>query len=352
MPNTNSGKIYITQDLDAAVSAFLQGSTYSHTAIIVDENTEEHCLTKVKNILPDASLIKIPSGEVNKTLATCSSIWQQMTDLAMDRKGLIINLGGGVIGDMGGFCASTYKRGIDFIQIPTTLLSQVDASVGGKLGVDFNAFKNHIGVFCNPQAVFIHTPFIETLDVREVRSGFAEIIKHCLIWDKAKWEELITQPFEVHNWNDLVPHSIEVKKKVVTEDPTEQGLRKILNFGHTIGHAIESYFLTKNKPLPHGFAVAWGIVAETYISYRMQLIPKEVRDEIYYIVSEYFPKVSLVDFDYLLSVMRNDKKNKNGVINFTLLSSVGSCEIDQKVEESLIFESLNFIFKEADLSAY
>ena len=344
MPNTVSGKIYITQDLEAKVKEFLSSSRYSHVAIIVDENTEEHCLPLIKSILPDASLIKITSGEENKTLATCASIWQQMTDLEMDRKGLVVDLGGGVIGDMGGFCASTYKRGIDFIQIPTTLLSQVDASVGGKLGVDFNAFKNHIGVFCEPRAVFIHTPFIKTLDPREVRSGFAEIIKHCLIWDKNKWNELILKPFEEHEWDDLVAHSISVKAKVVTEDPKEQGLRKILNFGHTVGHAIESFYLNTDKRLLHGEAIAIGMVCEAWLSFKRKYIDNTQVEVIKrYIIQTYgHVKIDTNDLDEIIPLTIQDKKNEGGVVNASLLKAIGQANYNQPINAQDIKESIDY----------
>ena len=344
MPNHSSGKIYTKQDLEAKVKEFLSGSKYSHITIIVDEYTEEHCLPIVKNILPDASLIKIQSGEENKTLATCASIWQQMTDRAMDRKGLVVDLGGGVIGDMGGFCASTYKRGIDFVQIPTTLLSQVDASVGGKLGVDFNAFKNHIGVFCDPRAVFIYTPFIKTLDPREVRSGFAEIIKHCLIWDKNKWKALIEKPFEQQDWDDLVPHSIGVKAQVVTEDPTEQGLRKILNFGHTIGHAIESYYLNTDKKLLHGEAIAVGMVCEAWLSFKRKYIDNTQVDIIKrYIIDTYgHVKIDMNDLDEIVPLTIQDKKNEGGVVYASLLAEIGKANFNQAIDATDIKESIEY----------
>ncbi|HEY8400693.1 MAG TPA: 3-dehydroquinate synthase family protein, partial [Cytophagaceae bacterium] len=264
MPSEN---IFLTRDISGKLKEFLQGKQYSSVCVIADENTEKHCFPLLLPALQKYHLITIPSGEENKTLSTCERIWKGMTDQQLDRKAVVINLGGGVIGDMGGFCASTYKRGIDFIQIPTTLLSQVDASVGGKLGVDFFSYKNHIGVFKEPAAVFINADFLKTLDPAELRSGFAEIIKHCLIADKTKWEEISRKSLAEQNWEDLIAHSVEIKSKVTTADPTEQGLRKILNFGHTIGHAIESYYLTiKDKKLLHGEAIAIGMVAESYIA--------------------------------------------------------------------------------------
>ncbi|MEM6829454.1 MAG: 3-dehydroquinate synthase family protein, partial [Bacteroidota bacterium] len=216
-------------------------------AVLVDENTFEHCLPLVK--VEGTSIIQIESGESNKNLETCSHIWSHMTQHAFTRKSLLVNLGGGVIGDMGGFAASTYKRGIKFVNMPSTLLSQVDASIGGKLGIDFEGLKNHIGLFREPDHVIVYPGFLATLPQREMKSGFAEVIKHSLIADKTHWEYLKTTTFNDLNWNEMIPKSIAIKQEVVSKDPTEQGYRKVLNFGHTLGHAIESHFLNSETPL-------------------------------------------------------------------------------------------------------
>jgi 3-dehydroquinate synthase len=261
---------------------FLSSQQYSKIVVIADNNTKRHCYPVLKAFLPKHSVVTVPSGEAHKTLATCEKIWEAMTREELDRHALVINVGGGVIGDMGGFCAAVYKRGIDFIQVPTTLLSQVDASVGGKLGIDFQGFKNHLGVFNIPKSVLIDPVFLKTLPEREIRSGFGEVIKHCLIADAAKWEEIRTKDFEQQNWPDLIAHSVKIKQQVVDQDPTEKGLRKILNFGHTLGHAVETCFLNKpaNQRLFHGEAIAVGMIMEAYLSFERKMIDQQTLTDI------------------------------------------------------------------------
>ncbi|MCH8317693.1 MAG: 3-dehydroquinate synthase, partial [Bacteroidetes bacterium] len=230
------------------LNAFLNKNHFTKIGIIVDENSKKFCLPIIQSKIPKHYLITIPSGEHHKNLTTCETIWQQLTDLHFDKRSLIINLGGGVIGDMGGFCAATFKRGIAFIQVPTTLLAQVDASIGGKVGVDFQNYKNHIGLFKDPEAVFIYPGFLKTLDKKETLSGFAEIIKHCLIADRQKWNEISQKDLKDQDWENLIAHSIDVKLSIIKNDPEEKGLRKVLNFGHTIGHALETFYLNDNVP--------------------------------------------------------------------------------------------------------
>ena len=229
-------------------------STYSKVAILVDENTKRDCLHKLPKI-ENAIIIEIKSGEEYKNISTCNFIWEQLTINNFDRNSLLINLGGGVIGDMGGFCAATYKRGLDFIHIPTTLLAMVDASVGGKLGIDFKGFKNQIGLFNNPKAVLISPEFLETLAESELKSGFSEVVKHALISDNSLWVKLKNTPFTDFDWGDIIDTNVQIKNKIVLADPFEKGERKKLNFGHTFGHAIESYYLEKGTPISHGEAV-------------------------------------------------------------------------------------------------
>jgi len=338
-------EIFLSKDISVTLSTYLKGKQYSDISVLVDENTEGNCFPLISKVVPQAHLIRIKSGEEQKTLATCELIWQQMTDLRFDRKALMINLGGGVIGDMGGFCAATYKRGIDFIQIPTTLLSQVDASVGGKLGIDFNSFKNHIGVFKDPQAVFINTDFLKTLSPGELRSGFAEIIKHCLIADKLKWKEIQTKTLVEQDWDDLAEHSITIKTKVTEADPEEKGLRKILNFGHTIGHAIESYYLNiTDKKLLHGEAIAIGMVAESYISYKKKFISKQELEEIKNYIISIYGKVEIFHFDLekLLPLTLQDKKNENKTIQCSLLEKVGKANYNIPVTIKEIREAIEY----------
>jgi 3-dehydroquinate synthase len=250
------------------LSAFLNQKKYSKVFVLVDSNTEIQCLPALQNALGsiEFDLIEVTPGEENKNIDFCIGIWRMLLDFGADRNSIMINLGGGVITDMGGFAASTFKRGIDFVQVPTTLLSQVDASVGGKTGVDMNNVKNIIGTFTQPKAVYIHTPFLKTLSDRELRSGYAEVIKHGLIYDASLFKKLKgIAPQELND--EIIYRSIEIKNEVVMKDPFEKGLRKILNYGHTIGHAVESYSLKQDKsPLLHGEAIAIGFICEAYLS--------------------------------------------------------------------------------------
>jgi len=295
-------------------------SIYSQVAILVDENTKRDCLSKLPQI-ENALIIEIKSGEQYKNISTCSFIWEQLTINNFDRNSLLINLGGGVIGDMGGFCAATYKRGLEFIHIPTTLLAMVDASVGGKLGIDFKGFKNQIGLFNNPKAVLISSVFLETLAESELKSGFAEVVKHALISDNSLWLKLKNTPFTDLDWEDIIDTSIQIKNKIVLADPFEKGERKKLNFGHTFGHAIESYYLEKGTPISHGEAVFMGMILETKISDLSESDKNEIKN---YVLSNfalpYTPKKSS-----LHKFLINDKKNQNGKINFTLLNGIGDC---------------------------
>jgi 3-dehydroquinate synthase len=311
---------------------FLSSKQYSKIVVIADNNTKRHCYPILKAFLPKHSVVTVPSGEAHKTLATCEKIWEAMTKEELDRHALVINVGGGVIGDMGGFCAAVYKRGIDFIQVPTTLLSQVDASVGGKLGVDFQGFKNHLGVFNIPKSVLIDPVFLKTLPEREIRSGFGEVIKHCLIADGAKWEEIRTKDFEQQNWPDLIAHSVKIKQQVVDQDPTEKGLRKILNFGHTLGHAVETCFLNKpaNQRLFHGEAIAVGMIMEAYLSFERKMIDQPTLTDIEEFLFATYGKVKIKpeDIEEIIALTRQDKKNKGKEIRFSLLKGAGQCAFD------------------------
>lgn len=329
-----------------ALSGFLKEKAYSRIFILMDENTEVHCLPRLLAAsLSDAVYIRIPSGEVHKHIDTCALIWRTLMDAGADRNALLLNLGGGVIGDMGGFCASTYKRGIDFVQIPTTLLSQVDASIGGKLGIDFNQVKNSIGVFANPRAVLIDTAFLQSLSPRERRSGFAEIIKHALIVDAAQWETLKQmESLETVPDETIVIASLQIKKAVVEQDPLEKGLRKALNFGHTIGHAVESVALESTAPLLHGEAIAVGIICEAFLSFQKGYLPKADLDEISErLVHWYQPRrLDEKSFDAYFALMRNDKKNEGGAINFSLIGPPGTVHINQYFASEAIAKSLNY----------
>lgn len=341
----------ITNDITQSIRSFLDGKKYSKVAVICDENTEAHCLPLVLEALPEHYLLKIDSGEENKHLGTCEQLWMALTEAGFDRKGLVINLGGGVIGDMGGFVASTYKRGMDFLNIPTTLLSQVDASVGGKLGVDFHGFKNHIGLFTEPQNVLIDTCFYATLPERELRSGFAEVIKHGLIYDESFWKKVKSIDINTANWSELVDRSIAIKKEVVTADPFEGGLRKILNFGHTLGHAVESYFLDKGEQrLLHGEAIAIGMICEAYLSQKFTGLTSEGLEEIVaYLIKVYNPvRIDKSLFDEIIGLTLQDKKNEGGVVQFSLLSSIGTCKVNIPISAPDMLDSLFYFNKQVE----
>ena len=329
------------------LQSFLIDHDYSQLLILVDRNTNDHCLPVIQAAIPDIvdyDIIEVDPGEENKNIDFCIGVWKTMLDFGADRKALMMNLGGGVVTDMGGFAASTYKRGIDFLNVPTTLLSQVDASVGGKTGIDLDNVKNIIGTFSQPKAVFISNKFLETLDDRQILSGFAEVIKHGLIKD----EDLFIRCKAVNLPEipeGLVYDSVVIKNSVITEDPTEKGIRKILNFGHTIGHAIEGYSLVNDvNPLLHGEAIAIGMVCEAYLSYKFNNLEKSELDEIVSYLQSIYPSYQLNSAIYpeLLDLMKNDKKNEGNKLGFALLRSIGDCDFNKFVEEDAIVESLDF----------
>ncbi|MHA8063818.1 3-dehydroquinate synthase [Aquirufa aurantiipilula] len=332
--------------ISTSLPAFLAHKNYSRVIVLVDELTQKHCLPKIENILPKNFIkVVIKSGEANKNLTTCVKIWEVMTQANLDRHALMINLGGGVIGDMGGFCASTYKRGFDFIQIPTTLLAQVDASVGGKLGIDFQGFKNHLGVFQLPKTVLIDPNFLETLTEREKRSGFAEIIKHCLIRDAAKWSEISQVDWQENNFATLVAHSVAIKEAIVTEDPKEAGIRKILNLGHTLGHAVETFLLNQGKrKILHGEAVAVGIITEAFLSYERGLISLAELEEIEAYLFATYGKVTIQESEIpeIIRLTMQDKKNLGNEVRFSLLTGIGDCGYDIPVSKAEMKKALQY----------
>lgn len=324
---------------------FLDVRKYSKVFILTDENTGEHCLPLLVASFPEGfsyDIIEVMAGEENKNIDFCIGVWKMLLDFGADRKSLLINLGGGVVTDMGGFAASTYKRGIDFIQIPTTLLSQVDASIGGKTGIDMDSVKNIIGTFTQPQAVFIDVDFLKTLDRRQIVSGFAEMIKHAFIFDANYLEELKAIDFDEID-ERLIYRSVEIKNEVVTQDPTEMGVRKILNFGHTIGHAVETYSLENDKnPLLHGEAIAIGMICEAFLSYQYHDLHEGDFLQVVSAIRNVFPDYSMrsKSFQPLMNIMKNDKKNEGGKIGFSLLKKIGKCDFGLYLEEPEIMESL------------
>lgn len=328
-------------DADAALQEFLKHRHYSSIIVLVDENSHRHCLPKL-TIDGPVTLIKISSGEQYKTIATCQNIWSALVNSGADRHSLMINLGGGVIGDMGGFCASTYMRGIDFIQIPTTLLSQVDASIGGKLGVDFMGLKNFVGLFNNPEEVIVDPQFLNTLDPAEFRSGYAEMVKHALIKNDQIWHRLtLPKNWKEQKWSEEIYDSILIKKDVVQQDPTEKGLRKILNFGHTIGHAVESLSFETDKPFLHGEAIAIGMICESILSERVgsAVNMDQVRSYLLKVYDDIDHHI-LAQSDKILEKLKSDKKNKGGELLFALLKKPGEAVYDVNVTSYQIRQCL------------
>jgi len=347
---SNNYFVNFNKDAYFKLNAYLSSNKTSKIFILVDENTNQHCLPILLEALETTSeieIIEIEAGEENKNLDTCSGVWHALTELGADRKSLLINLGGGVITDLGGFVASCFKRGIKFINIPTTLLSMVDASVGGKTGVDLGVLKNQIGLFSDPEMVLVDTRYLETVDEREIRSGLAEIIKYGLTYDVKLWDEINSfKKLSINNIESLIHRSIEIKNEVVTEDPKEHGLRKVLNFGHTLGHAIESYFLeSENKEkLTHGEAIAIGMITETFLSEKLLNFPSDklvnIKNKLLEIYGTTVIKPS--DYDAIIELLIHDKKNVSGQVNFVLLSNLENFKFDCTVDKSLLIEALNF----------
>ncbi len=335
--------VQFTESIQTKLEVLLSEVKFSALGVIADSNTMEHCYDLIKETLPDEhSVFSFKAGEINKNLATCTSIWKWMTAQGFDRKALILNLGGGVTGDMGGFCAATYKRGIRFIQIPTSLLAQVDASVGGKLGIDFMGFKNHIGVFTQPETVLIDKQFLKTLPQNELRSGYAEILKHGLIRDKAYFNSLKKENWQKQDWGELIKRSVAIKKAVVEADPLESGLRKILNFGHTIGHAVESHLLDTRRHVLHGEAIAVGMICEGYLSTQIAGLKAQELDIFTSTLHAIYDKVSLEvsEIPALIERCFHDKKNEDKQVNFSLLEGLGVCGYNYTADADMIRKSL------------
>ncbi|WP_264564199.1 3-dehydroquinate synthase [Flavobacterium sp. N3904] len=325
----------------------LKDNKYSNLFIVVDSNTNEFCLP---HFLPQLEtdltieIIEFEAGEINKNIETCIQIWNVLTELGADRKTLIINVGGGVVTDLGGFVASTFKRGVDFIHVPTTLLSMVDASVGGKNGVDLGNLKNQIGVINTPKMVLIDTHYLETVPQNEMRSGLAEMLKHGLIFDKEYWGQFLDlKAIDFADFDELIYRSVEIKNEIVMQDPTEKNIRKSLNFGHTLGHAIESYFLENESKttLLHGEAIAVGMVLESYISLRKNLINQDEYNQIKTTLKSIYEDVVFEenDIDPILELLIHDKKNEYGSIQFALIEGIGKIKINQLVENELILNA-------------
>lgn len=340
--------IYFDADISAehALINWLGKQRYEQIFVLADTHTAELCYPLLRPFLPAHHLIVVAAGESEKNITTCTDIWHKLADHTAGRNALLIDLGGGVIGDMGGFAAATYKRGIDFVQVPTTLLSQVDASVGGKLGIDLDSIKNLVGLFCDPKAVFISPRFLQTLPSRQLHSGFAEMLKHGLISDAAYWDHLASADVQdTTTMMQLIKHSVEIKRSVVEADPFEKGLRKILNFGHTIGHAIESWSMTHDAdPLLHGEAIAIGMICEAKLSAMANGLSDTALQEVTNRIMQRYEHYQLekIPFDALMHAMKLDKKNFNNSIRFSLLRQIGNCDYDVVVSDEQIAEAIHF----------
>lgn len=331
-----------------ASASLLNGKQVSF--VLVDEITEKLCLPLLKNSWPkisDATVIRITSGEVHKNLNTVGNIWNQLTENHADRHSVLVNLGGGVITDMGGFAAAAFKRGMQFIHIPTTLLAQVDAAIGGKTGVDYDGLKNHIGFFKEPTAVVVDPVFLESLDKRQWRSGFAEVMKYGLIMDADLWKLIAGQDLEKIGKSaieEMIVRSAENKISVVKEDSQESGLRKILNFGHTLGHALETYFLNTENQITHGEAVAAGMICESWISFRKTGLSEGSLGEIERVIDGIFSRLSFSEKNIpaLIKLTHQDKKARNGKIRYSLIEHIGSAVFDIEASDNIAEDSLRY----------
>ena len=342
-------EVILCESLENSLAEAIEKCPHDRLFILTDEHTHRLCLPQLQNIpaIQDATEIIIGAEDVHKNLETLASVWQALSEQGATRHSLLINLGGGMVTDLGGFAAATFKRGIAYINIPTTLLSMVDASVGGKTGINFNGLKNEIGVFAPASSVLLETEFLRSLDAHNFFSGYAEMLKHGLISTPEHLAELLsfdTEQIDYAALKAMVGRSVQVKENIVEQDPKEHGIRKALNLGHTIGHAFESLALAENRPVLHGYAVAWGIVCELYLSHIKTGFPKEkMRQTIQFIKENYGAfAFNCKQYDRLYELMLHDKKNTAGIINFTLLKEVGAICLNQTADKETIFEVLDF----------
>jgi 3-dehydroquinate synthase len=335
----------IERELESWISQYPKGKVFLAT----EETVNNLWVSRFDNflVLNEVKKVVIPAGESNKKVESVAKIWEFLSKNGGDRKSLLINIGGGMLTDLAGFAATTFKRGIDFLNVPTTLLSQVDASVGGKTGINFNGLKNEVGTFKEPVAVLINTDFIKTIDNENFISGFAEMIKHGLIYDTAHLAELEAFDFENIDYDllqEIIKHSVDVKEYFVSNDLTEQNIRKALNLGHTIGHAFESLAMQQKRPILHGYAVAYGMITELFLSVKKCNFPIDDLKKITDWLLQVYGKFEIEEKDYmqLYELMTHDKKNESGRINFTLLPEIGKIEINQDCDKELIFAALDY----------
>jgi len=342
-------EIFLSQEIEIKLSEIIDAYTSGKIFLATEDTVKKLCQPHIQNLIEREGIkeILIPSGEQNKKIESVGIIWEFLSKNGADRKSVLINLGGGMLTDLAGFAATTFKRGIDFINIPTTLLSQVDASVGGKTGINFNGLKNEVGTFCEPNAVLINVDFLKTLDSKNFVSGFAEMIKHGLIKSPdhlAELEKFDLENIQYEKLEEIIGHSVDIKKYFVENDPIEKGIRKALNFGHTVGHAFESLAMEQNRAVLHGYAVAFGMIAELYLSVKKTGFPEDEFRKLVKWIKRIYGKFEIrtEDFDRLYELMTHDKKNENGRINFTLISQVGDFCINQDCSKTEILEVLNY----------
>ena len=340
-------RVLYSNQVDATLNSLIGGGNYNHCVALVDENTRHHVLPMLK-CLDNTPIIEIPAGDDNKSLNTLTHVWQELEHCGATRHSVMVNVGGGVVTDLGGLAAATFKRGIDFINVPTTLLGAVDAAVGGKTGINFNGLKNEIGAFAPASAVIISTCFFPTLPSEQIKSGFAEMLKHAMLNSREEFQQLLNFHFDSIDLEHLLEHlkaSVKIKENIVAQDPTEQGLRKALNLGHTVGHALESFALESGKPVPHGYAVAWGLVAEAVLSHMSQGFPTQDLYDLAGFVKDNYgaPAITCDHYDRLITLMRHDKKSIAGEINCTLLKQCGSFTIDNSIDEETLKSALDIL---------
>lgn len=345
----NTQKVIICQNLQVDLHSAIQKCPHDKLFILVDEHTKQLCLPLISRLecLKNAYIITIGPEDIHKNLETLAHVWKELSDQGATRHSLMINLGGGMVTDLGGFAASTFKRGFQYINIPTTLLAMVDASVGGKTGINFNGLKNEIGVFSPAEYVLIDTEFLKSLDSHNLLSGYAEMLKHGIISTTEHWAELLNfdlNQIDYKALQKLVAHSVSIKEDIVEKDPFEKNIRKALNLGHTVGHAFESLALENNRPVLHGYAVAWGIICELYFSFIKVGFPKDkLRQTIQFIKENYgVLTFDCKQYDRLYEFMTHDKKNSAGIINFTLMGKIGDIRINQSANKEEILEILDF----------
>jgi 3-dehydroquinate synthase len=338
-----NNSVIITENLIWELKQQIASLAPDFVFVLADTNTAQLCLSQLDNY----PVIEIPAGDNNKSLETLAFVWQFLSTHQATRHSLLLNVGGGMVTDLGGFAAATFKRGIRFINIPTTLLGTVDAAVGGKTGINFNGLKNEIGAFRAAEAVILYPPFFRTLDHNNLMSGWAEMLKHALLSSSSSWEEILSFSWDNIDYNQLgklAKTSIAIKEAIVEQDPTEQNIRKSLNLGHTFGHAFESFSYTNQRPLLHGYAVAFGLLCELYLSHKKINFSDVVLLQAIHEIKQHYGTFCITTRDYpiLFEYMTHDKKNDASGINFTLLKNIGEVQVNQHATEKEIFETLDF----------